>query len=716
MATAQAPEAQRVESPRYVMTISRLTVDKLGVRLYDKVSAVIAELVANSYDADATEVQILAPMDELLATKQQGVLRDKGYVIEVRDNGVGMTPDEVNAFYLRVGAERRNDPRRGDRSRVFKRKVMGRKGVGKLAPFGICQEIEVITSGGDVIDGHDVDGESARGYLTAHLVLDRGAILTETDAEYEPQVGALDGTVQPERGTTLRLRNFAHRRVPEMSDLERQLAQRFGLVAPEWKIAVADALKTVDSPGWSRVVRGFQIATMDKTRMTFERPKNSADRDDRGRVLDEDGKQFVDLDAGFVHEDRFYPVTGWVAYAKEPYKDDLMAGIRIYCRGKIAAQTSIFNRRAGFTGEHDVRSYLVGELHADWLDDEEDLIQTDRRDILWSHELGQAFEAWGDKIVLKIGKLTRDPLKKKAWDLFREASHLEDRVAAAFPAAEQKPIADNALELAKLVGQTMRTDEATDPEYADSIVQLSLTLAPHVTLDQKLRAAADVHDSPLSVMTSILRTARIAELSSFGRIAEDRIKVIDRVESLKDDPATIEAMFQELIDSSPWLIDPQWSPITANQSFSTLKAEFAKYYKQKTGDDLNLVDFADPSKRADIVLSSQDNVVQIIEIKRPHHLFEDAEMDRLNKYIDMMRSFLGDETHKDFRKVFSDLHATLVCDGEELTGVHKTAFNGLIHDRVLEHIDWTTFLFRTRRMHDAFLQEAERQRKNAART
>ena len=95
---------------RYRMTISRLTVDKLGVKLYDRVSAVIAELVANSYDADATEVEIAAPMDEFLATKTGEEIFDKGFNIEVKDNGIGMTPDEVNAFYLVVGAERRPDP------------------------------------------------------------------------------------------------------------------------------------------------------------------------------------------------------------------------------------------------------------------------------------------------------------------------------------------------------------------------------------------------------------------------------------------------------------------------------------------------------------------------------------------------------------------------------------------------------------------------------
>ena len=92
---------------KYKMTISRLTVDKLGVKLYDRVSAVIAELVANCYDADATLVEICAPMGELLSTKQKGQVVDKGFVLEVRDNGTGMTPTEVNGFYLIVGAEGR---------------------------------------------------------------------------------------------------------------------------------------------------------------------------------------------------------------------------------------------------------------------------------------------------------------------------------------------------------------------------------------------------------------------------------------------------------------------------------------------------------------------------------------------------------------------------------------------------------------------------------
>jgi phage tail protein X len=72
------PAPKSAPAFKYVMTISRMTVDKLGVKLYDRVSAVIAELVSNSYDADATTVTIKAPMASTLPdeTKTSSSTRD----------------------------------------------------------------------------------------------------------------------------------------------------------------------------------------------------------------------------------------------------------------------------------------------------------------------------------------------------------------------------------------------------------------------------------------------------------------------------------------------------------------------------------------------------------------------------------------------------------------------------------------------------------------
>ena len=85
-------------------------------------------------------------------------------------------------------------------------------------------------------------------------------------------------------------------------------------------------------------------------------------------------------------------------------------------------------RTAAFaTGEHSIRSYLVGELNADWLDEDEDLIQTDRRDILWSDERAAAFQEWGQKVVQRIGTLSRDPMRKTALEKFFEVGRIEER-------------------------------------------------------------------------------------------------------------------------------------------------------------------------------------------------------------------------------------------------------------------------------------------------
>lgn len=227
----------------YRMKISRLTVDKLGVKLYDRVSAVIAELVANSYDADATEVIIEAPMGGYLASRAGGLLTDKGSKIVIKDNGIGMTPEQVNDFYLVEGKEGRADPRRGDTSPRYGRKVMGRKGVGKLAPFGICNRIEVISAGGEMQAVTDNSGAQVNGYLIAHLILDRHGILTDTDDDYFPAPGQRDGTPSPDTGTTLVLSDFGFREVPKLEEMARQMAQRFGVQGQIGRLVSSTALR-----------------------------------------------------------------------------------------------------------------------------------------------------------------------------------------------------------------------------------------------------------------------------------------------------------------------------------------------------------------------------------------------------------------------------------------------------------------------------------------
>lgn len=360
--TAKASgSAVEKESKKYTMRISRLTVDKLGIQMYDRVSAVLAELIANSYDADAEYVEIHLPFGQYLARKTQGEIIDQGFQVVISDNGCGMTADEINEYYLNVGYNRRTT--RNEQTPKYGRRVMGRKGIGKLAPFGICHIVEVISAGGE---------RTNQGYPIANLILNLDDIVNEeTDEDgnvlpYHPQPGPLDGTFLDKSGTTLILKQFDRRRVPKRENLSRQMAARFGLRQENWRVQLLDS--EGDEPPFD--IGDLDIALMDDTRITVN-------------------------DRPIQMEDEFLPVSGWVAYAKDPYKDETMAGVRLFARGKIVAQTRDFDIKSGFTGEFKMRSYLTGEIHAEWLDEEEDCIRTDRQDIIWNSELGAPLREWG---------------------------------------------------------------------------------------------------------------------------------------------------------------------------------------------------------------------------------------------------------------------------------------------------------------------------------
>ena len=152
----------------------------------------------------------------------------------------------------------------------------------------------------------------------------------------------------------------------------------------------------------------------------------------------------------------------------------------------------------------------------------------------------------------------------------------------------------------------------------------------------------------------------------------------------------------------------------ANQALGTLRREFEKYYSRKTGVTISLSDFENPNKRPDFVLSSQEGIAQIIEIKKPKHSLKNEEMDRIVSYHDNVGSFLHEEGNQEIRKFFKDFHITLVCDEISLTGSQRAAYDGYVRFGKLTHMNWMSFLSRTQTVHQDFLAEAQRQKKLAS--
>lgn len=131
--------------------------EALGVNMYTSVGQGLVEFVANGHDADASNVDVVVPFDNIESARK--TIRDKAkedgrnmregiydplpddLTITIADNGHGMTVDEIEDKFLALSRNRRKED--SGKSESGNRKVMGRKGLGKLAGFGVAEQVIV---------------------------------------------------------------------------------------------------------------------------------------------------------------------------------------------------------------------------------------------------------------------------------------------------------------------------------------------------------------------------------------------------------------------------------------------------------------------------------------------------------------------------------------------------------------------------------------------
>ena len=179
------------------------TLEHLGIKAYTTIHAVISELISNSWDADAENVKI----------EFRRYTHNKDYTITIVDDGEGMDYRDIKSKFLQIGENRRD--RDGSDKTKKNRKVTGRKGIGKLAIFGVVDEIEVISKG-------------KRDYETSIIInlkdmLERARKQKKQSGEnqdsqnYDFSISKVDykkGNIETESGTIVRLTKFKKKRLP----------------------------------------------------------------------------------------------------------------------------------------------------------------------------------------------------------------------------------------------------------------------------------------------------------------------------------------------------------------------------------------------------------------------------------------------------------------------------------------------------------------------
>lgn len=112
----------------FKFNISLSVLNHLGRNLYRNFITVIGEAISNSWDADAKNVWINIDKDN--------------NCMSVIDDGVGMSADDFQNKFLKIGYSKRKD--NNFKSRLG-RPFIGRKGIGKLALLSCAKKIQVVT-------------------------------------------------------------------------------------------------------------------------------------------------------------------------------------------------------------------------------------------------------------------------------------------------------------------------------------------------------------------------------------------------------------------------------------------------------------------------------------------------------------------------------------------------------------------------------------------
>lgn len=553
----------------YKMTLSLNVYRHLGVGLYSNIPSVLSEAVANAWDADAEHVNIDVDVE-------------KGK-ITISDDGIGMSREDANNRYLRVGYERRKDPEHQidpERGAVTKkgRRVMGRKGIGKMSLFSIAKIIDIYSRKKD---------DSPHGFRMSIKDIEH-AIKEEGEHDYKPQ--PIEPSEDMAIGTTIVLSDMKRDLVRTTKALRRRLARRFSIIgsAYEFEVSVNGEPITMADRGYAKHLRYA---------WTFEE-KGEAAIESATRI-----EQRYRLNGTIDGTE--YKIDGWIATAwrstdlKDSEAGDTANKIVIMVNGKLGQEDVLEE-----LGEGGLYSkYLIGEIHADFLDrdDMDDsstssrqkIMEDDLRYGMLKAKIQRDLKTIGNKwLALRIAdgeKQAFDIEGLKEWYGSLDSDHRE-AAKRLFKRIFTLPIDDRG-EMRQLLAGGIMTFEIL-----------------------KLRHMLDKLDSisieNVSSLSSAFEQLNTYEASAYYRIIKNRLAMVRKLELLSDEDAT-EKMFRKHLYKNLWLLDPSWEPVTVGAAYQEKRIYKALHAEAKS------LSKEQQQMRLDIKYSSTtSNKHVIIELKR----------------------------------------------------------------------------------------------------
>lgn len=586
-----------MSEPMYTMSISLSILDHLGANLYSDVPPVLAEVVANSWDADASEVDIDIDVEHGKIT--------------ITDNGHGMTLEDMNRKYLTVGYRRRNDDEKQNMTQTGRR-VMGRKGIGKLSLFSIADTVEVQSVKGAEKSGFVMSAEKIREQSSG-----------EEETPYHPEPVSDDKITLDNDGTRITLTKLKRRVTKATATaLKKRLARRFSIIGEEHNFTVRineELVRITDRDYFHKLQYLWHHREEREKYVELCKPNEPEYMEKR--------EELVEVEDGIS-----YPVTGWIGTTELPsdLKDDTenLNKIVVMVRGKLAQEDILEDITEGGV----YTKYIIGEIHADFLDDDklEDIATSNRQEIIKDDPRYKALRSWVDNELKHI---------KGKWTDLRNESGVKE--ATQIPAINEwlkKLGKDKRAQAKSLLGKIGQLTIEKDERI--KLYQYCVLAFEKLRYRDSLSALENVSPENLQAFAQVFAELDDIEATLYYDIVKERLDIIHTLREQTDDDVK-EKVIQKHLFNHLWLLDPSWD-----------RAAGAAYMEKTVKAEFDIID-ADLSKeerrgRIDIKYKMTSGKHVIIELKRPSVEMDDLELIRqVDKYRTALQKLLDQHDRKE---------------------------------------------------------------------